>query len=254
MKIVSIGTEQTDRCRTGIEGLDNILNGGVPRGNQILITGSCGTGKTTLCLEFLMHGALDGENCLYLSVTEPSSKLIKNLRHYEFFNEKLIDEGKLVFIDMPALYDRLGLQKSEFSFEEIDLLVHAIGSIVRELNIKRLVIDSITSVCFQLKTEEKIREFVLRVGKNLSDFGCTSFLVSELMAGQKDRYSMYGVEEAVADGIVLLGNLERRGDLLRTLQVIKMRATTHSRAKYVLDLTHIGILVVPLLKGGSAET
>jgi circadian clock protein KaiC len=58
------------------------------------------------------------------------------------------------------------------------------------------------------------------------------------------------VEEAIADGIILMGNLERQGDLLRTIQVIKMRGTTHSRAKYVLDLTPIGVLIAPLLKSG----
>ena len=59
------------------------------------------------------------------------------------------------------------------------------------------------------------------------------------------------MEEAIADGVVVTGNLERRGDLLRTLQVVKMRGTMHSRAKYVLDLTAVGVLLVPLLKGGS---
>ncbi|HEQ78852.1 MAG TPA: circadian clock protein KaiC, partial [Euryarchaeota archaeon] len=53
--------------------------------------------------------------------------------------------------------------------------------------------------------------------------------------------------------IILMGNLERRGDLLRTLQVVKMRGTQHSRAKYVLDLTNVGVLLVPLLKGGSVS-
>jgi circadian clock protein KaiC len=61
------------------------------------------------------------------------------------------------------------------------------------------------------------------------------------------------VEEALADGIILMGNMERRGDLLRTLQVIKMRGTSHSRAKYVLDLTPAGVLLVPLLKGGGGS-
>jgi len=238
-----------ERCKTGIEGLDNILNGGIPRGNTILITGSCGTGKTTLSLEFLVHGALGGEKCLFISVTEPSSKLLANLIPYEFFDDRLIEQGLLVFIDMPALYERLGLRKTEFTFEEIHMLVNAIVGIVRELQIKRLVIDSITSVCFQLKTEEKIREFILKLGKALSDYGCTSLLVSEISPAEQ-RYSMYGVEEAIADGIIILGNLERKGDLLRTLQVVKMRGTSHSRAKYVLDLTPIGILLVPLLKGG----
>jgi circadian clock protein KaiC len=77
--------------------------------------------------------------------------------------------------------------------------------------------------------------------------------VSEI-GPQSSGYSTFGVEEAISDGIVLMANMERRGDLLRTLQVIKMRGTMHSRAKYVLDLTPVGVLLVPLLKGGSSGT
>jgi circadian clock protein KaiC len=242
--------EERERCATGIENLDNILNGGIPRGNTVLITGSCGTGKTTLSLEYLVHGAIAGEACLFVSVTEASEKLLKNVVPYEFFDDMLIERGLLTFIDMPALYAKLGLLKEEeFSFEEIDVLVSAIGDIVRELAIKRLVIDSITSVCFQLKDLEKIRVFILKLGKTLSRLGCTSILVSEISPSEQ-RYSMYGVEEAIADGILLMSNLERKGDLLRTLQVLKMRGTQHSRAKYVLDLTSRGVMLVPLLKGG----
>jgi circadian clock protein KaiC len=241
-----------DRCVTGIEGLDNILNGGIPRGNTILVTGSCGTGKTTLSIEFLVHGALQGERSLYISVTEASDKLLKNMIPYEFFDPKLIEERKLIFIDLPVIYEKLGLQKLDFTLEEIQILVDQIVKVVVELNVKRLVIDSITSICYRLTTEEKIREFILRLGTELSDAGCTTLLVSELLPSAKG-YSQYGVEEAIADGIIVLGNLERRSDLLRTLQVVKMRGTTHSRAKYVLDLTPIGVLLVPLLKGGSVE-
>ncbi|MCD6461437.1 MAG: AAA family ATPase [Thermoplasmata archaeon] len=249
MESLKLPKGERERCPTGIEGLDNILNGGIPRGNTVLLTGSCGTGKTTMSLEFLVHGALAGENSLFLSVTEASSKLLSNVIPYEFFDESLISSGKLTFIDMAAMYDRLGLEKSEFTFEDISLLVDSIGEIVEELAIKRLVVDSITSVCYRLKTEEKIRDFILRLGKVVSEKGCTTILVSEI-SPKEERYSLYGVEEAIADGIILMGNLERRGDLLRTLQVVKMRGTQHSRTKYVLDLTPVGLLLVPLLKGG----
>jgi len=233
-------TEERERCITGIDGLDNILNGGIPRGNTVLITGSVGTGKTSLCLEFLVHGA----------IAENSDKLLTNIIPYDFFDRKLIKEGRLVFIDLPVIYDKLGLEKLEFEFEEVNILITAIGNIVDELKIKRLVIDSITSVCYRLKTQENIRDFILKLGSMLSSRGCTSLLVSEISPAE-ERYSHYGVEEAIADGVVVTGNLERRGDLLRTLQVVKMRGTMHSRAKYVLDLTAVGVLLVPLLKGGS---
>ncbi|MFP4052073.1 MAG: RAD55 family ATPase [Thermoplasmata archaeon] len=252
-KLRIIPNNKRERCVTGIQGLDTILNGGIPRGNSVLITGSCGTGKTTLSLEFLVHGALDDENCLFISVTESSKKMLNNIVPYDFFDESLIEKGRLNFIDMPDVYDDLGLlEKSEFSFKEINALVDRIEEKVVEHDIKRLVIDSITSVCFQLKTEEKIRDFILQLMKMLSSHGCTSLLVSEI-SPEEPRYSLYGVEEAIADGIVLMGNLERHGDLLRTLQVVKMRGTDHSRAKYVLDLTSVGVLLVPLLKGGGLE-
>ncbi len=241
-----------ERCRTGIEGLDHILNGGIPRGNIVLITGSCGTGKTTLSLEFLVHGALMGERSMYISVTEAPEKLVENMINYEFFDKKLISEKRLILVDLQEIYVKLGLEKLEFTLEDVNVLVSQIVKIVRELGIKRLVIDSITSICYRLTSKEQIREFILHLGKELSDLGCTTLLVSELLPSAQG-YSQYGVEEAIADGIILLGNMERRGDLLRTLQVIKMRGTTHSRAKYVLDLTSIGVLLAPLLKGGSVE-
>ena len=239
-----------DRCSTGIEGLDTILYGGIPRSNTVLLTGSCGTGKTSLALEFLIHGATKGENSLFVSVTENSEKLLANIIPYKFFDKNLIKSGRLVFIDLPIMYERLGMNKAELSMEEIDLLVAALSDLAKELGTKRLVVDSITSVCYKLKTSEKIRDFILQLSKSLSDIGCTSILVGEVSA-QSSAYSTFGVEEAIADGIILMANMERRGDLLRTLQVIKMRGTMHSRAKYVLDLTSMGVLLVPLLKGGS---
>ncbi len=241
-----------DRCKTGIAGLDSILNGGIPRGNTILITGSCGTGKTTLSLEFLVHGALMGERSMYISVTEAPEKLVDNMITYDFFDKKLINEKKLILVDLQEIYVKLGLEKLEFTLEDVNILVSQIVKIVKELGIKRLVIDSITSICYRLTSKEEIREFILHLGKELSDLGCTTILISELLHSS-EGYSQYGVEEAIADGIIFMGNLERRGDLLRTIQVIKMRGTTHSRAKYVLDLTPIGVLLAPLLKGGSSE-
>jgi len=189
---------------------------------------------------------------MFLSVTESSEKLLANVIQYDFLDKKLIDNQKLVLVDLPVMYERLGLVKAELSMEEVGIIVLSVLDLVKELRIKRLVIDSITSVGYKLKTQEKIRDFILRLSKGLSALECTSMLVSEVQPNTQ-AYSTFMVEEALADGIILMGNMERRGDLLRTLQVIKMRGTSHSRAKYVLDLTPAGVLLVPLLKGGGGN-
>ena len=194
-------TGERERCVTGLEGLDTILYGGIPRSNTILLTGSCGTGKTSLALEFLIHGAMKGENSLFISVTENSEKLLSNIIPYKFFDRSLIKSGKLVFVDLPVMYERLGMTKPELSMEEIDLLVTGITSLAEELGTKRVVVDSITSVCYKLKTSEKIRDFILKLGKSLSDLNCTSILVGEVSA-DSTSYSSFGVEEAISDGII----------------------------------------------------
>jgi circadian clock protein KaiC len=241
-----------ERCATGIEGLDNILDGGIPRGNMILVAGSVGTGKTTFSLEFLVRGAERGERSLFLSVTEASDKLIQNLSTFEFFRKDLIEDGSLVFVDLPAIYDKLGLEHEELTADEIDILIRTIRELVESLGVKRLVLDSLTSVCYRIRRDERIRDFMLRLGQALTDQGCTSLLVSEI-GPQAGRYSLHGVEEAIVDGVVLLWNTRRQGDILRVLQVVKMRGTAHSRAQYVIELTPIGMLMAPHLKGQNPE-
>src|SRR3989337_2674433 len=131
---------ERERCVTGIDGIDHLLNGGLPRGNTVLVSGSVGTGKTSICIEFLIRGALYGENSLYLSVTEPTDKLLKNVIPFDFFDDKLIKQGKLQFLDLPRIYEKLGIDKDELSFEEGRLLVDTIVGLVEENHVRRLVL------------------------------------------------------------------------------------------------------------------
>jgi len=237
------------RCVTGIEGLDAALNGGFPAGNVVLLSGACGTGKTTLGIEYLTYGAARGENGVYFSVTEPYEKLLNNMRAFSFFSEDLIEENKLFIIDVSLLYNRLGLLGQDRTIQDIDTLLWALIDTVRALHIKRAVIDSITAICSRLAQPSKIRELVFNLSRMFTHFGVTTLLISEL-AGSAGRYSTYEVEEAVSDGIILQEDIERMGNMMRTIQIIKMRGTAHSRAKYVMDLSTEGALMVPLLKWG----
>ncbi len=247
--MATLEAANVERCLTGIDGLDSILNGGIPRGNTTLLTGTCGTGKTSVGLEFIIHGADQGEVGLFIAATETPEKLTGSMIPYDFLTPKML-EDKIEFMHLEDFYKAAGIDlESEIDSKGVKSLIKAIRDEVKKKKAKRLVIDSITSICARLTTEDRIRDFISGLSDALAKVDCTALLVSEVPAGS-DIYSPYGVEEAVSDGVVLLGNLERQGDLLRTLQVVKMRGTTHSRAKYIIDLTSAGVLLAPLLKGG----
>ncbi len=236
------------RCETGIQELDQILRGGIPQGNVVLLAGGSGMGKTTLALEFLAHGAEKGEQGMFLSVTEPVAILERNAKEYAFLDAKHLKDGSIRLVDLRTILHRMGItQERSYSMEDGAALVDALEAIVKEFKIRRLVVDSITAICQRLEDKGRIRDFTFRLGAMLSGAGCTSLLTSETPPREL-KYSMFGVEEFIADGIIFLSEMERHNDLVRTLQVIKMRGTEHSRARFMMDLSEYGISLAPLLK------
>lgn len=233
------------RIKTGVGGLDSILNGGIPKGNLVLLSGACGTGKTTLALEMLVNGAKEGDVGLFITTTEPVSRIVDNASTFAFFDRSLVGK-KLHFIDANALFEELNFD-TELVDKDIETLLKWLARTIKEKGATRVVLDSLTGVCFRIAKKDLIRDFTFRLGRTLSEGGCTTIATSETKAGEY-AYSSFGVEEAVADGIVILGNHDSRGYLLRTLQVVKMRGTVHSRARYVVDLTAHGLIMVPMLK------
>lgn len=245
-----------ERCETGIPELDQILRGGIPRGNVVLLAGGSGMGKTTLSMEFLAHGADKGEPGLFLSVTEPVTVLERNAREYAFIQPRHFADGTIRLLDLRAILRKMGLGASvDYALPDPEGLVEALEAIVREYGLKRLIIDSITAICQRLGETGRIRDFIFRLGMVLSEAGCTTILTSETPPREL-RYSMFGVEEFISDGIIFLSEFERQNDLVRTLQVMKMRGTEHSRARFMMDISEFGISLAPLLKkfgeGGTA--
>lgn len=242
-------TKKDELCKTGIEDLDVMLGGGIPVGSTVLITGSSGSGKTTLCMQFLINGAKRGERGVFFTITEPLFKLTKNMENFEFYDKKLIEAGLVNLIDLRIISERLGLDTEKYSVEDASALLDILRDIADELNVKRLIIDSITALCYRLQTPEMIRDFIFKLGSSLAAMNCTTFLTSEVPP-QKFQYSQYGIEEFISDGIIFLGDVEREGDLIRTFQVVKMRGAAHSRTKYMMNISSKnGIELTPLLIG-----
>jgi len=235
-----------EKIKTGIEGLDNILGGGIPKGHCVLLAGSCGTGKTILCEQFLFHGAKKfNEKGVHIALGEPKETLINNMEGFNFFDTKLIDSGMIKIVDMnqDTRLKGVGMQNTQG-------LISLIREIIQNNNAKRVVIDSITAIGEGINDERKIRDFVFELGFQLRYLGCTTIMTSEIPP-QTFLYSVFGVEEFIADGVILITEFERKGDLIRALQVIKMRGVNHSRNKHVLKIIEDGINLVPMFKAES---
>jgi len=235
-------------CNTGIEELDIQLGGGIPVGSTVLMVGSSGSGKTTLCMQFLINGARKGERGVFFTITEPLFKLTKNMEGFSFYDKKLIESGMVNLIDLRIISERLGLDTEKYTVEDAAALLDVLKDIADELNVKRLAIDSITALCYRLQTKEMIRDFIFKLGSSLASMKCTTFLTSEVPP-RVFQYSQYGIEEFIADGIIFLGDVERKGDLIRTFQMIKMRGMAHSRTKFAMNISSKnGVELTPLLK------
>ncbi|MFH1100708.1 MAG: ATPase domain-containing protein [Methanobacteriota archaeon] len=237
-----------EKCSIGIEELDTQMNGGFPVGSTVLVVGSSGSGKTTLCMQYLINGAKNNERGVFFTITEPLFKLTKNLEGFDFYDKKLIESGMVNLIDLRIISERLGLDTEKYTVEDASALLDVLRDIAEELDVKRLVIDSITALCYRLQTREMIRDFIFKLGTSLAAMQCTTLLTSEVPP-RTFKYSQYEIEEFISDGIVFLGDVERRGDLIRTLQIVKMRGTSHSRTKFAMNISsERGIELLPLLK------
>ncbi|MEF8879301.1 MAG: ATPase domain-containing protein [Candidatus Thermoplasmatota archaeon] len=236
------------RCKTGIKNLDAELHGGIPIGNTVLVSGASGVGKTTFSMQFLTNGVRENEKGVFFTSSESVDMLKKHQNGFDYFDPKMVKSGQLTILDIWNISDRLGLNPLRYTAEEAYVLFEVIRDIVKEIGAKRLVIDSMTSLCYRLPSVEMIRDFIFTLGSHLSAMRCTTVLTSEIPP-MKYRFSQNDVEEFISDGIIFMGDKERGGDLIRTLQIIKMRGIAHGRNKYMLNISaQNGIELAPLFK------
>ena len=178
-----------------------------------------------------------GENGIYISITEPIFMALRNIESMKFYDRKAMEQEKLRLVD---LKEDLGSDHKEIDSQ---LILRYIEKQVKETNAKRLVIDSITAVLHTINDKAKIRQFIFELKKVLATLGCVTILISEVP--EIGKYSVYGVEEFVADGIIVLNSITGENQMIRNLQVIKMRGLNFRSGSVVFDITSSGILIYP---------
>lgn len=206
-----------DRVKTGISGLDEMLNGGIPARKHVAVNGGPGTGKTSLCFEFLYRGAKNGENGIYVSFEESPEDIIANMSGtFPGLDdvEALIKEGKLEIIKPEKL--------------ELEDVTEMLQKKVSSHGVRRIAIDSATMIKMSFKSDIEYRRALFDFVMFLKKLNLTSMMVVECNTAKKERMK-YSLEHFILDGIINLYTLSMEEKNVRSLEILKMRGTDHSR-------------------------
>ncbi len=232
------------RVKTGVTGLDDLLEGGFPEGRSILVSGGCGTGKTIFCMQYIMHGAEEmGEPGIYVTLDERPELIREDMNRFGWDLARLESKGLISLVD--GSMAKLGLPSTE-NFQlpsqgfDLDKLLLEIMRIIRRTSAKRLVIDSVPALGFNFENQTEVRKALLKLSDVLQRSGVTSILTTEMIQDSK-RFSKYGVEEYLVDGVIVLHYMGVGTRSNRTLHIRKMRATKHSEDLHPLEITEKGI-------------
>lgn len=220
------------RVKSGIPGLDELIEGGFPESSSIMLAGGAGCGKSIFCLEYLYNGAkLYNEPGVYVTLEEGPHNLWWNMQRFKWDLLPLERENKL------KIYK---FEPSEDMKENLEEQTKRIVEKAKELNAKRMVIDSITALSFWIDDVAKIRYAIYVLIEELRKLNCTTILTVETLAGKND-VSRFGVEEFLADGVVQVFFQPPH----RQIFVRKMRGTNHSKSVHPFEINNDGLVINP---------
>ncbi len=216
---------------TGIDGLDVLLEGGIPENHTVLVAGTSGSGKSIFSMQFLLEGAEKGEPGLYITFEEDEESVLKVLEGFSWNLKKHIKADKIRIIR----YD-------PYRFQDI---MDIISSNIKQMGAKRLVIDSISAIGLYIQDVREIRKTLVDIQSLAKSTGCTALIITEAPSDNPKRLSRFDVEEFVADGIIVLYYTPVANEYTRSIFVWKMRGTNHSRKVHPFKITKDGITIYP---------
>lgn len=238
---VTSNTDKTklEKCSSGIEGLDEITEGGLPKGRPSLICGSAGCGKTMFAMQFLINGAKNNEPGLFVSFEETKEELEKNFASLGM-DLKTFEEQKKFAVEYIYMERSEVEETGEFDLEGLFI---RLGYAVEQIGAKRIVLDTVEAIFSGLPNEFILRAELRRLFNWLKTKGLTSIITGE--RGEK-TLTRYGLEEYVADCVILLDNPVVNKISTRNLRIIKYRGSSHGYNEYPFLIDEDGISILPV--------
>jgi circadian clock protein KaiC len=237
------GSSSVPKLETGIPGFDHMTMGGLPRRRATVLAGQAGSAKTVFAGQFLAEGVRRGQPGVFVTLEEPADDLRRNLMTLGFDVAAWEAAGDWRFVDASPLVREDGTP-APYSFETLSA---QIGQAVDATGADRLVLDSLNTV-FALSDDagiarQRLRDLVAR----LRAMGLTVLMTVETATDPAGSLSRYGIEEFVADNVVLLRNTREGKGRRRTVEVLKMRGSTHRKGDYAFTIQPgVGLVVLPV--------
>ncbi|ATU09119.1 ATPase domain-containing protein [Methanohalophilus portucalensis] len=243
----NISTEdEGNRVKTGIPGFDELCGGGLVRDRSYLVSGTSGAGKTIFSTQYIYNGITQyGENGIIVATEERPEQIRENMMRFGWDLQALEEENKLAIID--ACSTKIGIPSQEKYVDvrpfDIRSMMDQIIATQEEIDAKRALIDSTTSISFYLHEAARIRVELLKLSTTLEIIGLTSLMTCEIV--DENQPSRFGVENFVTDGTFSLYYDMRDNVRSRSVEIYKMRGSDHSKKVHPYEVTKEGFVIHP---------
>lgn len=230
---------------TGVPGFDDLLDNGIPIGNSIILAGGAGSGKTIFCLQTLFYHASQGKKCLYITFEENEQRLLNHMKDFGWDASKLIKKGTLKIVRMNP-FDITRNVDALLAKQKGELLIDIDPVLLPEgFKPDVVALDSLTAIASAFTgKEDSYRIYIEQLFRFFENLGSTNFLITETEQIPK-IFSQTGVEEFLADGVVVLYNLKQGNVRENALEILKLRGAGHKKKIVAFQITGRGIVVYP---------
>jgi circadian clock protein KaiC len=236
--------KKMEKLATGIEGFDGISLGGLPKGRTTLVAGTAGSAKTIFATQFLANGIRqEKESGVFVTFEEPPEDIRNNVVGLGWDIRGWEKEGKWAFVDASPQPSDQPIVVGDY---DLGALVARIEFAVKKVGAKRVSMDSLGAIFSRFTEASVVRGELFRIAVALKQMGVTAILTAE----RTDEYgeiARFGVEEFVADNVVILRNVLEAEKRRRTVEILKFRGTMHQKGEYPFTIIpDEGIVVIPL--------